>query len=113
MPGCALPAADRAGAEFSGRGRWSAFAPAAAAAGRTSLLCFQLRGEADVLGALDVYGADHDALEEDFEEIGALVAHAAVAFAEAKQIRGVQETVATRNGLIGPAKGNLMERFKP
>lgn len=70
-------------------------------------------GGADVLGALDVYGADHDALEEDFEEIGALVAHAAVAFAEAKQIRGAQETVATRNGPIGPAKGHLVERFKP
>jgi transcriptional regulator with GAF, ATPase, and Fis domain len=92
--------------------RWPVFAPAAAEAGAKSMLWFQLWIEADNLGALNVYGAQAHAFDAESEEIGLLVAaHAAVAFAEAKKISGLQESVATRD-LIGQAKGILMERFK-
>jgi len=92
--------------------RWPSFAAAAAAAGATSMLCFQLWVEGDNLGALNVYGAASEVFDAEAEEIGVLVAaHAAVAFADATRIGGLQEAVATRD-LIGQAKGILMERFK-
>lgn len=92
--------------------RWPAFAVAAAEAGASSMLCFQLYVEGDNLGAMNVYGADTDVFDEESAEIGLLVAaHAAVAFADAKRISNLLEAVRTRD-LIGQAKGILMERFK-
>lgn len=98
--------------DFRHEDRWPRFAPAALAAGATSMLAFQLYTDGDVLGALNVYGADFDAFTEESEEIGLLVAaHAAVAFAEAQKVSHLHEALATRD-LIGQAKGVLMERFK-
>ncbi|MEX5258565.1 GAF and ANTAR domain-containing protein [Kocuria arenosa] len=92
--------------------RWPIFAPAAAAAGASSMLCFQLYVEDDNLGALNVYGTDTGVFDAESAEIGLLVAaHAAVAFADAKRISNLLEAVRTRD-LIGQAKGILMERFK-
>lgn len=98
--------------DFSTEDRWPAFAPAAAAAGAQSSLSFQLWVEKDNLGALNIYGATPHAFDAESEEIGVLVAaHAAVAFADAQQISGLKEALATRD-LIGQAKGILMERYK-
>lgn len=98
--------------DFSSEGRWPAFAPAAARVGAQSSLSFQLWVEDDNLGALNVYGAVPHAFDGESEEVGVLVAaHAAVAFADAKQISGLKEALATRD-LIGQAKGILMERYK-
>lgn len=98
--------------DFHTEDRWPAFAPAAAAAGAQSSLSFQLWVEADNLGALNIYGNAPGAFDEESEQIGLLVAaHAAVAFADAQQISGLKEALATRD-LIGQAKGILMERYK-
>ena len=98
--------------DFHHEARWPRFAPAALEAGATSMLAFQLYTDGDVLGALNLYGAEVGAFTEESEEIGMLVAaHAAVAFAEALRISHLQEALATRD-LIGQAKGVLMERFK-
>ncbi|MEX5295524.1 GAF and ANTAR domain-containing protein [Kocuria sp. CPCC 205268] len=98
--------------DFATEVRWSALAPAAAGAGAQSMLCFQLWVEADNLGALNIYGSIPHAFDAESEEVGLLVAaHAAVAFADAQQISGLKEALATRD-LIGQAKGILMERYK-
>jgi transcriptional regulator with GAF, ATPase, and Fis domain len=98
--------------DFRHEERWPRFAPAALAAGATSMLAFQLYTDGDVLGALNVYGAEFGAFTAESEEIGLLVAaHAAVAFAGAQQVGHLHEALATRD-LIGQAKGVLMERFK-
>lgn len=98
--------------DFRYEDRWPRFAPAALEAGATSMLAFQLYTDGDVLGALNVYGADFGAFTEESEDIGLLVAaHAAVAFADAQQVSHLHEALATRD-LIGQAKGVLMERFK-
>ncbi len=98
--------------DFSTEDRWPDFAPAAAQAGAQSMLSFQLWVEADNLGALNIYGNAPHAFDAESEQIGLLVAaHAAVAFADAQQISGLKEALATRD-LIGQAKGILMERYK-
>ena len=98
--------------DFRREDRWPRFAPAALEAGATSMLAFQLYTDGDVLGALNVYGADFDAFTDESEEVGQLVAaHAAVAFAAAQQVGHLHEALATRD-LIGQAKGVLMERYK-
>ncbi|GEO97323.1 GAF and ANTAR domain-containing protein [Kocuria turfanensis] len=98
--------------DFRAEDRWPAFAPAALKAGAKSMLAFQLYTNGEDLGALNVYGADFHTFDAEAEEIGSLVAaHAAVAFADAQQIKHLNEALATRD-LIGQAKGILMERFK-
>ena len=98
--------------DFRHEDRWLSFAPAAAEAGATSLLAFQLWTDGADLGALSVYGADYGVFGQESEEVGLLVAaHAAVAFVGAQQIRHLHEALATRD-LIGQAKGVLMERFR-
>jgi AmiR/NasT family two-component response regulator len=76
------------------------------------MLSFQLFVEGDNLGALNVYGDDVNAFNEESEQIGLLVAaHAAVAFADAQEIQQLNNALTARD-LIGQAKGILMERHK-
>ena len=92
--------------------RWPNFAPAAAAEGAASMLCFQLYVDGGSLGALNLYGHDAHAFTAESEEVGRVVAaHAAVAFADAKRISNLEEALATRD-VIGRAKGILMERHR-
>ena len=92
--------------------RWPDFAQAAFDAGARSMLCFQLFVKGDNLGALNLYGEDVDAFDEDSEQVGLLVAsHAAVAFSDAQEIIQLTQALDTRD-IIGQAKGILMERFK-
>lgn len=91
--------------------RWPSFAPAALAAGATSMLCFQLSADGRDLGALNLCGCDYGVFEQESEDIGELVcAHAAVAFADAQRISQLEHALDTRD-VIGQAKGILMERL--
>lgn len=98
--------------DFRDEDRWPRFSRYAAEAGATGALSFQLWVQGENLGALNLYGAKPHAFDPEAEEIGLLVgAHAAVAFADAKQISELHQAVATRD-VIGQAKGILMERYK-
>jgi transcriptional regulator with GAF, ATPase, and Fis domain len=92
--------------------RWPRFARRAWDLGARSMLSFQLFVEGDNLGALNLYGAEVGAFDEESEQIGQLVAaHAAVAFADALEISQLNQALVNRD-VIGQAKGILMERFK-
>lgn len=92
--------------------RWPDFSQAAYDVGARSMLSIQLFVEGDKLGALNLYGDEVDAFDEESEQIALLVAaHAAIAFSDAKEIAQLTQALDTRD-LIGQAKGILMERFK-
>ena len=92
--------------------RWPKFTKDALAAGAAGMLSCQLYVEGDNLGALNLFSRHADAFDDESEHIALLfAAHAAVAFAAAKQQAKLHRTVATRQ-LIGQAQGILMERFK-
>jgi transcriptional regulator with GAF, ATPase, and Fis domain len=92
--------------------RWPHFARRAMAAGARSMLSIQLYVEGDNLGALNLFGLQPDAFDDESERVGLLFAtHAAVAFAGAQKLEQLNDGMATRD-LIGQAKGILMERHK-
>lgn len=92
--------------------RWPDFSQAAYDVGARSMLSIQLFVEGDKLGALNLYGDEVNAFDEESEQIALLVAaHAAIAFSDAKEIAQLTQALDTRD-LIGQAKGILMERFK-
>ncbi len=92
--------------------RWPKFASRAADAGAASMLSFQLWVEGDNLGALNLYGRQPYAFDEESEQVGLLfVSHAAVAMAGAQKRDHLLAAISTRD-LIGQAKGILMERHK-
>lgn len=92
--------------------RWPRFAAAAAEAGAASMLSIQLWVDGDNLGALNLYSRQVDAFDDESEQVGLLFAsHAAVAFADARDLDRMREAVASRDQ-IGQAKGILMERYK-
>ncbi|RKT76633.1 GAF domain-containing protein [Terracoccus luteus] len=92
--------------------RWPEFTPRAVALGAVSMLSFQLFVVADTLGALNLFGREPNAFDEDSEYVGSLFAsHAAIAFADAEKVRHLNDGMAARD-VIGQAKGILMERFR-
>ena len=99
-------------ADMAAESRWPHFAQRALAAGARSMLSIQLYVEGDNLGALNLYGRQPDAFDDESERVGLLFAsHAAVAFAGAQKLEQLNDGMATRD-LIGQAKGILMERHK-
>ncbi|OLT34611.1 hypothetical protein BJF84_17580 [Rhodococcus sp. CUA-806] len=91
--------------------RWPSFAPAAAAAGVRSMLCFQLYTHGDNLGALNLYSDTYGAFDDDAVQVGTLVAtHGAIALIAAEHEDQMQSALATRD-VIGQAKGIIMERY--
>ena len=91
--------------------RWPRFASRAATLGAASMLSFQLYVEGDNLGALNLYSGHPNGFDDESEQVGLLFAsHAAVAFADARQLEHLSAAIATRD-LIGQAKGILMERY--
>ena len=77
-----------------------------------AMLAFQLFVEDENLGALNLYSSRPDVFTDESEHVGLLVAaHAAVAFAESREVTQLNEAIASRD-LIGQAKGILMERYK-
>jgi hypothetical protein len=92
--------------------RWPKFSgPAAERTGVRSVLAYRLFTEADTLGALNLYSRERAAFDDEAEAIGMiLVAHAALAFARARereQISGLEQALAS-NRSIGMAMGILM-----
>ncbi|MFJ4716367.1 GAF and ANTAR domain-containing protein [Streptomyces sp. NPDC088785] len=88
--------------------RWPAYAPRAKALGIGSMMGFLLYTEDEDLGALNVYSAKPGAFTEDSQTAGwTLAAHAAVAFASARQHAQLEKAVASRH-TIGEAMGILM-----
>jgi GAF domain-containing protein len=91
--------------------RWPRFTGEAWDAGARSILAIPLFVNGDNLGALNLYGADTGVFGTEDEQIGALIAtHAAVALADARDIRDLNNALTSRD-LIGQAKGILMERY--
>ena len=98
--------------EMATEERWPDFAGRAAQIGAKSMLSFQLFVERDNLGALNLYGRTPRSFDEESEYVGLLFAsHAAIAFADAEQVRHLNVAL-DRRDLIGQAKGILMERYK-
>ena len=92
--------------------RWPQFALQAPPLGVGSMMCFQLFVEGDNLGAMNVYGREPGAFDDESQEIGLMLAgHAAVALAGAEHEENLRGGMANRD-LIGQAKGILMERHK-
>jgi GAF domain-containing protein len=90
--------------------RWPRFAQAAVERGVRSLLSFQLFVRGENLGALNLYGGEVGAFNEDSIDIGAVLAqHASVALIGAAEASHLQ-TALTNRDVIGQAKGILMQR---
>jgi transcriptional regulator with GAF, ATPase, and Fis domain len=90
--------------------RWPRFARAAAEHGVKSLLSFQLFVHSSNLGALNLYGSEAHAFDDDSRLIGSVLAqHASVAMAGAAAESQFQHALNTRD-VIGQAKGLLMQR---
>ncbi|MEU6843881.1 GAF and ANTAR domain-containing protein [Streptomyces sp. NPDC046716] len=90
------------------RVRWPAYAPRAQALGIGSMMGFLLYTEDEDLGALNLYSREPGAFTEVSETAGwALAAHAAVAFASAREHAQLEQAVASRH-TIGEAMGILM-----
>jgi transcriptional regulator with GAF, ATPase, and Fis domain len=95
--------------------RWPEFVPRALEAGIESMLGFRLFVAAETLGALDLYGFQRGAFNEDSRAIGTvLAAHAALALAGARvheqdldTVAGLRQALTTRD-VIGQAKGIVM-----
>lgn len=98
--------------DLSREDRWPAFSRGAVDLGARSMLSIQLFVEGDRLGALNLYGAEANAFNDESEQVGLLVAaHAAVAFADSLKISQLGEALVARQ-MIGQAEGILMERYK-
>ena len=92
--------------------RWPLFCEAALAAGAAGMLSIQLFVDDDNLGALNLFSRTADALNDESEHVGLMfAAHAAVAYAAARQQAAMTRVVSTRE-VIGQAQGILMERHK-
>lgn len=96
--------------EMSSDARWPRFTARAAELGFGSLISFRLFIRDDSLGALNLYSAAGEHLNNEAEIIGEVFAtHAAIALAGARHHRQMNEALASRD-MIGQAKGLLMQR---
>jgi transcriptional regulator with GAF, ATPase, and Fis domain len=92
--------------------RWPRYAPAARELGIGSAMGFWLFTEDENLGALNLYSYRPNAFGKRTEHVGwLLAAHAAVAFASARNETQLHEAIGTRQD-IGEALGIIMERHK-
>ncbi len=90
--------------------RWPRFTAAALEAGAAGMLCFQLYVDGDDLGSLNLFARTPWAFNDESEHVGLMfAAHAAVAYAGARQVAGLDRTLVTSQ-VIGQAQGILMER---
>lgn len=92
--------------------RWPRYAPAACELGIGSAMGFLLFTDDENLGALNLYASRPHAFGTRTEHVGwLLAAHAAVAFASARNEAQLREAIGTRQD-IGEAIGIVMERHK-
>jgi GAF domain-containing protein len=90
--------------------RWPRFTRAAMERGARSLLSFQLFVRRENLGALNLYGAEAGAFDDDSILVGEVLAqHASVALVGAAAEAQFHAAVTSRD-IIGQAKGILMQR---
>lgn len=91
--------------------RWPTFAEAAATAGVSSMLSFQLYTHNARKGALNLFGRRPGVFGADAEAVGAMLAtHAAIALLAHDKELQFRSALASRD-VIGQAKGMIMERF--
>lgn len=92
--------------------RWPDFGPKAAALGFGSQVAFQFRAEPNIRGALNLYGVERHAIDEDSIQLGGMFAgQIALAMGWARQDTTLNEALTTRN-TIGQAVGIVMERYQ-
>ncbi|WP_032407237.1 GAF and ANTAR domain-containing protein [Rhodococcoides fascians] len=97
--------------DFRSDSRWPRFGPEAVGAGVLSSLSFRLYTNEDTIGALNLFALTSDALSDEDEELGRVLAtHAAVALYAANKTEQFKSGLASRD-IIGQAKGMLMERY--
>jgi putative methionine-R-sulfoxide reductase with GAF domain len=98
-------------ADMSQQTSWPEFAEAAMTLGVRSSLSFQLFVRSDNLGALNLYGDEPNAFDDDSFFDGEILAqHSSVAISGSQVVEQMNRAIASRD-LIGQAKGILMERF--
>lgn len=98
--------------DLASDGRWPRFSAAAVAAGALGMMSCQLYVEGDDLGALNLFSRRAGAFDDESEHVGRMfAAHAAVAYAGAREQASLVRTVETRQ-VIGQAQGILMERHR-
>lgn len=101
--------------EMSTDSKWPAFAGRASEHGFGSLLALTLRIDAETLGALNLYGHQDHAFNEEDRDFGAIyAAHAAIALAHAQAsgdglVRELPNDTLATNEIIGRAVGIIME----
>lgn len=99
-------------ADMATETRWPDFTRGALELGAAGMLAFQLYVEGDDLGALNLFSRQAGAFTDESEHVGLMfAAHAAVAYAGARQSARMKRGLATQQ-LIGQAQGILMERHK-
>lgn len=101
--------------DMSTDSKWPAFAGRAAESGFGSLLALTLRIDAETLGALNLYGHEAHAFNDEDRDFGAIyAAHAAIALAQAQDSAGgharelPNDALATKE-IVGRAVGTIME----
>lgn len=88
--------------------RWPEFTLAALECGAAGMLALQLYVEGDDLGALNLFSRQAGAFTDESEHVGLMfAAHAAVAYASARQSARMARGLGLARGLPGPA---LVER---
>lgn len=91
--------------------RWPDFGPKAAALGFGCHVAFQFRAESHLRGAVNLYGAEPHAIDDESVRLGSMFAgQVAVAMGWARHDTNLNEALATRN-TIGQAVGVVMERY--
>ncbi|MQW77841.1 GAF domain-containing protein [Nocardioides sp. dk4132] len=92
--------------------RWPQWGPRMVADhGIKSMLCTQLFTNDRQLGALNVYSTEHDAFDDEAQEMARVLAvHAAMAVASAQQIDGLR-LANDRRTAIGKALGIIMVKY--
>jgi GAF domain-containing protein len=91
--------------------RWPTWGRATAETGYHSMLCVQLRDPAGMAGALNLYGREVAAFDEDDIAVAHVLArHVSIALHNARQMSQLHTAIDARK-LIGQAQGILMERY--
>jgi GAF domain-containing protein len=96
--------------------RWADFTPRALEEGAYAILSAPLQVHGRTVGALNIYSAKARSFDDVQEDVRAFAQHAATvlanaqAYAVSEQLNGQLEDALESRGLIGEAKGILMER---
>lgn len=90
--------------------RWPTWSPRAAAMGLRSVLSIRLTSENETIGALNMYGDQPGAFDEDQDVAMIFASHAAEAMTKARLASGLRNAMDSRH-TIGMAQGVLAVRY--